>query len=825
MSGPPSHHTDGLSRRRVPAVVVPVVLDEAGAAVQGQRRLVLGGDLQVAGRRPAAGPPSGPARAAPRPPSPRRRRPRYDLHGGDAQPADAVVAPRSTEPRAIASTVPSRRVAQRGEPEGVGVLAAPRGRAAGASPPAVVVRRPASALVRPRVDAHRRARRRRPPAAASRAASGETRTCPRGRRRPAAPRRARRRGRPRARQRDLEPRDAARARRTTGPPARAASSSGQAGVAEREHGVGPAGEAAGGPQQPAAQVRRARGPASRGRPPPRRRRRASRAVRHAALPRRLRATTRATAGSTTRGGGRQRHRGWHPGTAAARRSPVTYVIAQPCVDVLDKACIEECPVDCIYEGERMLYIHPDECVDCGACEPVCPVEAIFYEDDIPDQWKDYYKANVEFFDDLGLAGWRLQARQDRQGPPDRRRPAAAGDRSTDVAPTAARAAGARRGCRGFPWDTLAPYAEPRARRTRTASSTCPSARRSTRCPRSSRRRCARPPTPRATRRCTAPPRCATARSRWLAPARLGAPVSTPPTCCRSIGLQGARRLAAHRCSASAPGDRSWCPTLAYPTYEVGALVAGAEVVAADALDRRWARRRWRWSGSTRPSNPTGRVLPAEHLAEGRRLGPRARRARGRRDECYLELAGTAQPVSVLHPDVCGGSHEGCSPSTRCPSAPTSRGTAPGFVAGDPALVAELLEAPQARRDDRAGAGAGGDGRRARRRRARRRAAERGTRARRDVLLRGALEAPASGRALARRVSTCGRRATSRAGTPWTGWPSAASWSHPATSTAPPAPDARPGRAHRHRRASPWLPPCDAALRRCHRVSRWRAGRR
>jgi ferredoxin len=83
---------------------------------------------------------------------------------------------------------------------------------------------------------------------------------------------------------------------------------------------------------------------------------------------------------------------------------VTYIIAQPCVDVLDKACIEECPVDCIYEGERMLYIHPDECVDCGACEPVCPVEAIYYEDDVPEQWKDYYKANVDFFEDLGSPG-------------------------------------------------------------------------------------------------------------------------------------------------------------------------------------------------------------------------------------------------------------------------------------------------------------------------------------------------------------------------------------------------------------------------------------
>jgi NAD-dependent dihydropyrimidine dehydrogenase PreA subunit len=76
---------------------------------------------------------------------------------------------------------------------------------------------------------------------------------------------------------------------------------------------------------------------------------------------------------------------------------MTYVIGEPCVDVLDRACVDECPVDCIYEGERMLYIHPDECVDCGACEPVCPVEAIYYEDDVPDQWRVYTKENAEFF--------------------------------------------------------------------------------------------------------------------------------------------------------------------------------------------------------------------------------------------------------------------------------------------------------------------------------------------------------------------------------------------------------------------------------------------
>jgi NAD-dependent dihydropyrimidine dehydrogenase PreA subunit len=62
---------------------------------------------------------------------------------------------------------------------------------------------------------------------------------------------------------------------------------------------------------------------------------------------------------------------------------MTYTICEPCIDVKDRACTDECPVDCIYEGGRMLYIHPDECVDCGACEPVCPVTAIFYEDDVP----------------------------------------------------------------------------------------------------------------------------------------------------------------------------------------------------------------------------------------------------------------------------------------------------------------------------------------------------------------------------------------------------------------------------------------------------------
>src|SRR5437868_14866120 len=78
---------------------------------------------------------------------------------------------------------------------------------------------------------------------------------------------------------------------------------------------------------------------------------------------------------------------------------MAYVICEPCVDIKDRACVEECPVDCIYEGERSLYIHPTECVDCDACMPVCPVDAIFPADDVPGEWKEYIATNAKFFED------------------------------------------------------------------------------------------------------------------------------------------------------------------------------------------------------------------------------------------------------------------------------------------------------------------------------------------------------------------------------------------------------------------------------------------
>ena len=84
---------------------------------------------------------------------------------------------------------------------------------------------------------------------------------------------------------------------------------------------------------------------------------------------------------------------------------MTYVIAEPCVNTKDTACVDVCPVDCIHprkdEGDfadyNMLYIDPDVCIDCGACEPACPVQAIFPADLVPDQWKHYTEINADWY--------------------------------------------------------------------------------------------------------------------------------------------------------------------------------------------------------------------------------------------------------------------------------------------------------------------------------------------------------------------------------------------------------------------------------------------
>ncbi len=81
---------------------------------------------------------------------------------------------------------------------------------------------------------------------------------------------------------------------------------------------------------------------------------------------------------------------------------MAYYITETCIDVKDKACVEVCPVDCIHptdgEGEPMLYIDPDECIDCGACEPECPVEAIFAEEDMPEDQSRFVDINTKYFE-------------------------------------------------------------------------------------------------------------------------------------------------------------------------------------------------------------------------------------------------------------------------------------------------------------------------------------------------------------------------------------------------------------------------------------------
>lgn len=96
---------------------------------------------------------------------------------------------------------------------------------------------------------------------------------------------------------------------------------------------------------------------------------------------------------------------------------MTYVVTEPCIGTKDRSCVEVCPVDCFYnfsnkesndkagkapakEGDfGLLVIHPDECIHCGACEPECPVEAIFEDDDVPEKWSEFTALNAKVCED------------------------------------------------------------------------------------------------------------------------------------------------------------------------------------------------------------------------------------------------------------------------------------------------------------------------------------------------------------------------------------------------------------------------------------------
>ena len=138
-----------------------------------------------------------------------------------------------------------------------------------------------------------------------------------------------------------------------------------------------------------------------------------------------------------------------------------------------------------------------------------------------------------------------------------------------------------------------------------------------------------------------------------------------------------------------PGDVVVLPELAYPTYDVGVRLAGARPVASDGLARLGPEPvSLVWVNS--PSNPTGRVLPVEHLRKVVAWA-RERGAIVASDECYIELGWETEPVSVLHPDVSGGSHEGLLALHSMSKRSNLAGYRAAFAAGDPVLVGELLE--------------------------------------------------------------------------------------------------------------------------------------
>lgn len=71
------------------------------------------------------------------------------------------------------------------------------------------------------------------------------------------------------------------------------------------------------------------------------------------------------------------------------------VVTEPCFGCKYTDCVVVCPAECFHEGQSMVFIDPEECIDCGACVSECPVEAIFYENDVPEKWHDYIELNRE----------------------------------------------------------------------------------------------------------------------------------------------------------------------------------------------------------------------------------------------------------------------------------------------------------------------------------------------------------------------------------------------------------------------------------------------
>lgn len=83
---------------------------------------------------------------------------------------------------------------------------------------------------------------------------------------------------------------------------------------------------------------------------------------------------------------------------------MAFVVTQACIDVKDKSCMQVCPADCLFEGDRMMYINPDLCINCGACEPACPQEAILLDEELEGEDEQFISINEQFFTEQDLVG-------------------------------------------------------------------------------------------------------------------------------------------------------------------------------------------------------------------------------------------------------------------------------------------------------------------------------------------------------------------------------------------------------------------------------------
>lgn len=88
---------------------------------------------------------------------------------------------------------------------------------------------------------------------------------------------------------------------------------------------------------------------------------------------------------------------------------MTYVITEPCIGTKDASCVDVCPVDCIHSTaeDQQYFINPETCIDCAACESVCPVSAIYFEDDVPAEQRQFVEINADWFKTHDTSGaWR-----------------------------------------------------------------------------------------------------------------------------------------------------------------------------------------------------------------------------------------------------------------------------------------------------------------------------------------------------------------------------------------------------------------------------------